>query len=157
MSPSLIDTNTVLHRLEWIDRMINEIHRLPLHDQAIFLADSRNIWTAESCLRRSLEAMLDLGRHILAKGFAISTNEYKEIGSRLGEQKVLSTDASQQLRTLAGYRNRLTHYYHDVTAEELFHVCARELTDVITITDEIRQWLHAHQNLLNRPISPTTE
>ena len=34
---------------------------------------------ADSCLRRSLEALFDIGRHILAKGYARGVTEYKEI------------------------------------------------------------------------------
>jgi hypothetical protein len=49
--------------------MIDEIEMLPLSDHDQFMADSRNVWTAESCLRHGLEALLDVGRHILAKRF----------------------------------------------------------------------------------------
>lgn len=49
--------------------MVQTIRELPLEDREAFFADNRNIWTADSCLRRGLEALFDLGRHILAKGF----------------------------------------------------------------------------------------
>ena len=76
----------------------------------MFFADRRNVWTAESCFRRALEALLDLGRHILTKGFSLGVSEYKEIATRLGEQGVLSQGEAELLRTLAGYRNRLVHF-----------------------------------------------
>ena len=38
-----------------VDQMLAEIRALPLESQAAFLADRRNIHTAESCLRRALE------------------------------------------------------------------------------------------------------
>jgi hypothetical protein len=68
--PSLISKRVVVDRLALIDEMLGEIRTLPLADRVVFFSDRRNIWTAESCLRRSLEALLDMGRHILAKGFA---------------------------------------------------------------------------------------
>jgi len=70
MMPSLISKRIVVDRLALSDEMLMEIRALPLADQAAFFADRRNIWTADSCLRRSLEALLDIGRHILAKGLA---------------------------------------------------------------------------------------
>jgi hypothetical protein len=50
--------------------MLHEIRALTLESKSVFMQDSRKIWAAESCLRRSLEALFDLGRHIAAKGFA---------------------------------------------------------------------------------------
>jgi len=38
-----------------------EIRSLPLENPSGFFADRRNIWSAESCLRRSLEALFDVG------------------------------------------------------------------------------------------------
>ena len=51
--------------------MVSEIRALPLSDKEAFFSDRRDVWAAESCLRRALEALLDLGRHILAKGYGI--------------------------------------------------------------------------------------
>ena len=62
MIPTKISQRVVLDRLDWVQRMISEIEALPLSDHDQFMADSRNVWTAESCLRRGLEALLDVGR-----------------------------------------------------------------------------------------------
>jgi uncharacterized protein YutE (UPF0331/DUF86 family) len=153
MLPTLIDTDVVLNRLAWIQTMTQEIRQLPLTSEEAFMADSRNIWTAESCLRRALEALLDLGRHILAKGLAVSTAEYKQIAQELGKHGILDNAASYKLRLLAGYRNRLTHYYHEVTPEELFNVCAHDLADIEAIANQIRHWLNQHPHLLSQSLT----
>jgi len=57
---------------------------------------------------------MDLGRHILAKGFACGVSEYKEIASALVEERVLNTGESARFKTLAGYRNRMVHFYHEI-------------------------------------------
>ena len=44
---------------------------------------------AESYLRRVLEAVLDLGRHILAKGLGEGTLEYKQVALALQRAGVL--------------------------------------------------------------------
>lgn len=67
MMPGKLSKRVVSDRLGWAARMLAEIRALPLESRAIFFEDSRNIWAAESCLRRALEALFDLGRHILAK------------------------------------------------------------------------------------------
>ena len=84
MTPGRLSKRVVSDRLSWVERMVQEMQALPLKDQEAFFADRRNIWAAESCLRRGLEALFDLGRHILAKGFGLGISEYKEIASGLG-------------------------------------------------------------------------
>jgi uncharacterized protein YutE (UPF0331/DUF86 family) len=39
---------------------------------------------------------------------------------------------------MAGYRNRLTHHYDEVTPAELFSVISRDLGDFETIADALR-------------------
>ncbi len=144
MMPSLISKRIVVDRLALSDEMLMEIRALPLADQAAFFADRRNIWTADSCLRRSLEALLDIGRHILAKGFGVGVSQYKEIATRLEDRNVLSTQDASLLRVMAGYRNRLVHFYHEVSPEELYNICANQLGDIETIQAAYRQWVLAH-------------
>jgi uncharacterized protein YutE (UPF0331/DUF86 family) len=117
VSPARISQRIVVERLEWIERMLREIKELPLDNQDAFFNDNRNLWTAESCLRRALEALLDLGRHLLAKGFTIAAAEYKEIAVRLRDVGVLSEEDAALLRKLAGYRNRLVHLYSFVRVD----------------------------------------
>ena len=62
-----ISRRVLQDRLNYVEQMIEKITALPLADRAAFFADERNVWTVDSCLRRALEALLDAGRHILAK------------------------------------------------------------------------------------------
>ena len=152
MMPGPISKRVVSDRLAWVERMVAEIRSLPLADRNLFFADKRNVWTAESCLRRGLEALFDLGRHILAKGFGKGVTEYKEIAAGLNEQAVLSQDNAELLRVLAGYRNRLVHFYHEVDAEELYEICGHHLTDLERLTAAFRDWLKIHSDRLDESL-----
>lgn len=152
MTPGSISKRIVSDRLSWVERMVKEIKALPLKDRQVFFADQRNVWTAESCLRRALEALLDLGRHILAKGFGLGVSEYKEIATRLSEQGVLSSEEAQLLRVLAGYRNRLVHFYHEVGPEELYEICAHRLEDLGRVTEAYQRWLREHEQWLDETL-----
>ncbi|MDJ0751893.1 MAG: DUF86 domain-containing protein [Ardenticatenaceae bacterium] len=132
--------------------MIIEIRSLPLSDPNQFFADNRNVWAAESCLRRGLEAALDLGRHILAKGFAIGVTEYKETAVRLEELNVLSPSTAQKLTLMEGYRNRLVHFYHDIQPQELYDICRDRLEDLEEIAQAYRLWLQHHPERLDETL-----
>jgi len=120
--------------------MLARIRALPLDTADLFAADPRPPAAAESYLRRGLEALMDLGRHVLAKGFAVSAAEYKEIATRLEEVGVLADADRQVLIRLAGYRNRLVYFYDEISERELYEICATELGDVERIARAIADW-----------------
>lgn len=149
MTPGRLSRRVVTDRLGWIERMLGEIRALPLSSLEEFLADRRNVWAAESCLRRALEAIFDLGRHILVKGFGQGVSDYKEIAVRLQEQGVLSAEEASLLRVLTGYRNRLVHFYHEVETPDLYFICSDQLRDLEHIAEAYRRWLKKHEERLN--------
>ena len=152
MTPRQIRSTVVAERISWIREMIRSTQMLPLDRYDEFICDPRNIAAAESYLRRCIEALLDLGRHILAKGFAVAATEYKEIGSRLTEERVLSAEQGVLLRQIAGYRNRMVHFYHEITHKELYLLCTQNLKDVETILEALLQWLHNNHEKLDQEI-----
>lgn len=149
MTPSTIRAKVVLERIAWVREMLDRIKRLPLDSFDEFDQDIRNHDAAESCLRRALEALLDLGRHILAKQFGQGVVQYKEIAMALKENHVLSTDGTELLFELAGYRNRMVHFYNEITREELFNICSEQLVDVEKVMDELLVWLRTHPEVLD--------
>ena len=141
MTPGKLSRRIVADRMARIDRMLEEIYKLPMDNYDVFLQDSRNVYTAESCLRRSLEALLDMGRHILAKGFGLGVTEYKEIANELHRQGVLNSDNAELLKVLAGYRNRMVHFYNEITTKELFEICRDDIKDILQVKEAFLQWI----------------
>lgn len=89
MTPSPLRAKVVAERAAWIRQMLAGLRALPLGTYAAFEADPRNPAAAESYLRRALEALLDLGRHVLAKGFGRAVIEDKNVATGLAEVAVL--------------------------------------------------------------------
>jgi uncharacterized protein YutE (UPF0331/DUF86 family) len=152
MTAGKASRRAIADRLEILARLLDQIRALPLEDRDQFFSDARNAAAAESCLRRSLEALLDLGRHILAKGYGVGVSEYEEIADELGRCEVLSADDAALLRILAGYRNRLVHFYHEVASEELFTLCSEKLGDLARIRDAYLGWAGAHPEKLDETL-----
>jgi len=144
-----VNQRVIADRLDWVQRMVDQIRSLPLGSFDEFTGDRRNIGAAESCLRRALEALLDLGRHLLAKVFGEAVTEYKKIAEELARRRVLTPEGAHRLRILAGYRNRMVHFYHDVTEEELYAICTREIEDVLAVRDAFLKWLKSNPESIN--------
>ncbi len=120
--------------------MVANIRRLPLHSYEEFTSDNRNTASAESYLRRALEALFDLGRHLLAKGFGIAVIEYKQIAAELYDKGVLDKETVDLLTLMAGYRNRMVHYYNEISEQELYEICCNRLTDIEKVVNGIIDW-----------------
>ncbi len=141
MSAGLIRTSVVAERIAWVRQMVQGIRSLPMSDYESFVKEAHNVAAAESYLRRALEAVLDLGRHVLAKGFSIVVDEYREIGTKLYEEGVIDENGRLLLRQMAGYRNRMVHFYHEVSKKELYEICTQRLPDIEIVCDGIIDWL----------------
>jgi len=152
MSPGKVNERVISDKVAWVERMVSEINKLPLESLEAFLGDNRNIWTAESCLRRALEGLMDLGRHILAKGFGQGVTEYKQIGQGLLEQRVFSEADAELFKKLAGYRNRVVHYYHEVSSEELYRISRDNLVDINRLVKTILTWLDTRPELVDKTL-----
>jgi uncharacterized protein YutE (UPF0331/DUF86 family) len=144
MMAQKISRRVMVDRLAWVERMTVQIRALPLDDRVAFFADLRNVWTVESCLRRALEALFDSGRHILAKRFASGVTEYKQIASELQNFGVLSPAEAATLRILAGYRNRMVHFYHEVEPDELYEIARTHLSEVMQLASALTRWLEQY-------------
>src|SRR4030042_2659396 len=111
MTPSGLRAKIVAERTAGVRRMLAGIRALPLNTYDAFHADPRNAAAAESHLRRALEALLDLGRHVLAKSFGRAGTEYKDVARALTAAGWLYDRHGTILRHLAGYRNRLFFFF----------------------------------------------
>ena len=149
MTPRTIRVAVVLEKATWVRAMLDELRRLPLTSLEEFVSDHRNPAAAESFLRRALEGVLDLGRHILSKGFGEGVVEYKKVAERLAANGVVGPDTGRRLVEMAGYRNRLVHFYSEPTHPELYEICVSQSADVEGVVEEIVGWLRQHPERLD--------
>jgi uncharacterized protein YutE (UPF0331/DUF86 family) len=152
MTPSGLRRKIVAERTAWVRRMLAGIRGLPLETFELFQSDPRTVAAAESFLRRALEGLLDLGRHILAKGFGRAVTEYKDVAIVLADVGVLDAQVGLLLRDLAGYRNRLVHFYHEVSEVELYEICTTQLRDVDAVLGALLAWIEAHPEQIDQSL-----
>jgi uncharacterized protein YutE (UPF0331/DUF86 family) len=152
MSPSKIRLKTVTAKAGLIREMLAGIETLPLASETEFSADTRMVAAGESFLRRALEGLLDLGRHVLAKGFGKVVPEYAAVADELAAQGILSSEGAAKLRLMARYRNRMVHFYDDITPRELYGILTRERGDVEEILASIQRWLDVHPELCDEEL-----
>ena len=140
MTPAGIDLKIVDRKLQLVSSSLADLRALPQSDLAEFTSDRRNPLAADAALRRALEALFDLGRHLLAKGFGQGSLEYRDVAAQLAAHGLVTVPAvANVVREMAGYRNRLTHHYDEVTPEELYSIVTGHLPDIETAARELGQ------------------
>ncbi|MFH0788206.1 MAG: DUF86 domain-containing protein [Pseudomonadota bacterium] len=107
---------------------------------------------AESYLRRALEALFDLGRHVLGKGFGRVVSEYIEIPLVLVLEGVLSEQGGRLMIKIAGYRNRMVHYYQEISNQELYEILTKDLKDIEELLSGILKWIQDHPERVDQTL-----
>jgi len=150
MIASSIRAEVVAEKISYVRNMLEALRLLPLSTYEDFLSDARNAAAAESYLRRALEALFDLGRHILARAFSMAPAEYKQIAEALVKKGVVSKEEGRILREMAGYRNRMVHFYQEIGEPELYSICRDSLGDIEMVTKTFGKWLEEHPQKVTR-------
>lgn len=142
---SSLDTARILELLRYMETCIQELKPFSMMTREEFLSDKKNAPFVESYLRRGLEAVFAVGRHILSKTYGFKEIEYKTIAKELGGRGVVTKELSDALYAMAGYRNRMVHFYKEVMPEGLHCLVMNNLKDFDRFAREIVAFVKAYE------------
>lgn len=142
MKPIPMRKESILPRVDGITRNIEKLKRLATQPVAEFEKRDDVFDLAQHHLRLALEGIFHIGSHILARVPGARITSYKDIAVRLGEVGVVEKQfAKERLGAMAGYRTRLTHFYHDITAKELYEILQTRLPDIESFLASVKRVL----------------
>jgi len=144
---SSLNLAKVQENLNLIGVFLEKPEKMARIPKKAFLADERNPAASESFLRRCIDAIIDIGRHILSKSFSPKSLEYKEVALELGDKGVISKNYARTLVKMAGYRNRLVHYYKEISNEEIYEILQNDLGDLEKFLKEIEKFLKKYRQI----------
>lgn len=141
MTKLKLEKDIIIRRIEGIEAEINDLKKLSKKDLSEF--QTGDAWKlAQFHLHRALEGVFNIGTHILSRLPGASASQYKEIAQKLGESKILSADfANNNLVKMAKYRNRLVHFYAQITPAELYQILHDDLGDFEVFLSAVKQVL----------------
>jgi len=142
---SSLNISRVLELVRYIETCVQELRPFSAITMEEFGSDRKNPPFVESYLRRGLEAVFDVGRHILSKIYGFREIEYKSIAKELGARGVVTKELADVLVTMAGYRNRMVHFYKEVAPDELHQIVINNLKDFDRFTREIISFIRTYE------------
>lgn len=134
-----IEKETVLVRVNGIQGELNELFtlaRVPFKD----FSDGSPFKLSQYHLHRALEGVFHIASHIISRfpgGKEAGT--YKDMARFLGQKGIVDPAFSNmELCKMAGYRNRLVHFYAEITTQELYDILQNHLKDIETFLKAIK-------------------
>ena len=125
-----LSKETLRARLSYIEDSVRSLRRFEGISFGEFHANPDNFRIAFYDVHRALEAVMDIGSHILSRIPGARATSYKEIPLLLGKNKVVPRNfAEKELLQMAGYRNRMVHFYSEITEKELLRIIHENLED----------------------------
>ncbi|HCR36030.1 hypothetical protein A2130_04300 [Candidatus Woesebacteria bacterium GWC2_33_12] len=123
-----LEKDIILKRIEGIEGEIKELQLLKNKPFDEF--KSGDSWKlAQFHLHRALEGVFNIGNHILSRIPGATATQYKEIAVKLTENKIIPNEFTEKLVEMAKYRNRIVHFYAQITPEELYKLINDDLGD----------------------------
>ncbi len=129
MNDIKIDKKLIADRIKLIELYVGRLKEMQdISKDKISLPD--NFAIASYNLRSAIEATFDVCAHILSRIPGAQVDEYKQMAIEMGKQKIVPKDFSEnELYKMGGYRNRLTHFYFEVTPNEIHGIIQDNLDD----------------------------
>lgn len=125
----MVDTNIILSRVTKIRECVVVLRRYSLKEEKSFLRDTDISSSAERQLQVAIQAIIDIGNHVVSDRDLGTPKDYKDIFRILAKHKIVSKALSDRLSAMAGLRNVLVHDYLDVDLKIIWKILKKDLGD----------------------------
>lgn len=129
MNVLAIEKDTVLKRVNGIQAELAELRGLGALSYDAFLKE-KGFALSQYHLHRALEGVFNISAHILSRISGGQATKYAEMAQKLGEFGIVDKNfAETKLMEMAKYRNRLVHFYAEITPEEMHRILRNDMGD----------------------------
>jgi uncharacterized protein YutE (UPF0331/DUF86 family) len=124
-----VDRGKLRSHLDHVRGNLRRLRELQSDGRDGFLGDEVVQAAATRWLQTSIEAMIDIANHIIAREALGVPRSYAETIEILVSEGVLPKEHRERFLTMVRFRNRVVHLYDHVDAEEIWRVLAHDLGD----------------------------
>lgn len=136
-----LDRESLFYKLEKIRTNVKKLHELGRLSFKVFIEEIEHTATAERLLQTAIEAMLDVGNHLIATEGWEAPLEYRDVFLTLGRHRVLPAGDGDRYVAMVGLRNRLVHAYDEIDFRKIHAILQRDLGDFERYTKAILRYV----------------
>ncbi len=137
----MVKAEVIRKRLNKLDEYLSFLGALQQYNFDDFIANPEHYGSAERFLHLAIEAIMDMGNHIIADLELGTVNCYSDIPSILTEKGYLSQELQEKLIRMIDFRNTLVHAYTDIDLKIVFDVLQNNLNDISEFKKLFAQFL----------------
>lgn len=117
----MVDQEKIRQKLHFIRQQLKELDRFQAMDQDTFLEEPLYEAAATRMLQVSIEAMLDLCSHIIARKGWDLPKTYVETVEIAAKHGLIPKDLEATYKDMARFRNRVV-LYHDIDPKQIYQI-----------------------------------
>ena len=137
----MLRPEVIRRRLQKLDEYLAILDGLRGYRLEEFLANPERYGSAERFLQLAIEAVLDMGSHVIAELELGSIETYGDIPRILAEKGYMSSELAERWIRMIGFRNILVHEYLDVDRKVVYGVLQHQLSDLRALRKAFAQFL----------------
>lgn len=137
----VLDKDVVLNRIKHLEDNINYLEKINNFDQKTFSSTQDIYYRFERALHLAVEAVLDLGNHLIADQNLETPDSNRDIFRILFENQIIDSELKESLIKMAGFRNILVHDYLDLDRELEYEIIKNNIVDIKEFMKVVLEYL----------------
>jgi uncharacterized protein YutE (UPF0331/DUF86 family) len=137
----MVRVEILQRRLRKLEEYLAILRRLQRYSYDEFVADPERYGSAERFLQLAIEALLDMGNHVIADLDLGTVQWYSDIPTILAERGGLSPELRDRWIRMIGFRNTPVHEYLDLDRRIVHEVLQHGLGDLEGLRDFFASFL----------------
>ena len=124
-----IDIQKLEYKINYIKQNLNKLYDLAKLDEKDFIKNYKNYDSAKYNLQVSIEALIDIGNHLISRKQYRVPNSNADTFCILHEEGIIPEERLSSYIAMAKFRNMVVHLYEDIDEKEIFKILQDNLGD----------------------------
>jgi uncharacterized protein YutE (UPF0331/DUF86 family) len=137
----MVRAEVIRKRLNKLDEYLVFLASLRRYNYSEFVENPEHYGSAERFLQLAIEAITDMGNHVIAEMGLGIVNGYSDIPGILADKGYIGTDLREKWIRMIGFRNTLVHEYIDIDRQIVFDVLQYHLGDLEALKQVFAKFL----------------
>ena len=137
----MVRREVIRKRLNKLDDYLGILNGLQRYSFQEFIENPEYYGSTERFLHLAIEAVIDLGNHVIAELELGTVNWYSDIPKILAAKGYISEELKDRWIRMTGFRNTLVHEYIDIDRRIVFDVLHNNLQELEELRRVFAQFL----------------
>lgn len=137
----MIRPEVIRKRLNKLDEYLAILYDLRKYAFDEFVSNPEHYGSTERFLHLAIEAITDMGNHVIAELDLGIVNWYSDIPSILASKGYIDSDLEKKWLQMIGFRNTLVHDYLEIDRGIVYKILHNNLVDIEAVKQMFAQFL----------------